>query len=216
MATRRKKNKKNTSEAIQKRRAESNLEKFKKQEDKFSKLLNERTMNPEMMATKVFPQKVMQAQKGDKLQKNKIRAVLRKYTIDNLKRYRETEGYARLALDYELGVRARNPNIKYGTSRRKVEIKVKPEIQRTKQKPEAEKCNSIYDDPKWIELSQRLRKERGKCQSCGSPDNLQTHHIIYEAGKAIWDYADYYLVVMCRGCHYKEHKKEFRRPRKLK
>lgn len=76
--------------------------------------------------------------------------------------------------------------------------------------------NNIYDHPKWRALTLRLRQERGRCQFCGYPGNLQTHHIVYISGREIWDYPDFYLVVLCDKCHHNEHKKDFRLPPKIK
>ena len=70
-----------------------------------------------------------------------------------------------------------------------------------------QKKRSALKKKAWELLSMLMRKERKFCERCGSPDNLQVHHIIPKArGNAVYFLRDN-LLVLCRGCHFWWHTK---------
>lgn len=55
----------------------------------------------------------------------------------------------------------------------------------------------------WKEFSRKKRDMVGRCQDCGTTDNLQAHHLVYREN---WfDVQSDDLVVLCRACHEKRH-----------
>lgn len=58
----------------------------------------------------------------------------------------------------------------------------------------------------WKEKREEVFEERGKiCEICGNKDNLQIHHKEYINNRKAWEYDNFYLEVLCRGCHSKHH-----------
>lgn len=81
--------------------------------------------------------------------------------------------------------------------------------------------SSVYETRRWRKLSARIRKERGRCEQCGSTEQLSVDHIIPlfkfpphpERYEKAWSEDN--LMVMCPSCHAvkdaaarKEHKDE--------
>ena len=80
-----------------------------------------------------------------------------------------------------------------------------------------DKTKSAYDllleRPEWKAYRLKVLAERGKqCEWCGSNKNLHVHHkfyLKYPNGKKIlpWEYDINCLLVLCKDCHAKAHKK---------
>lgn len=72
----------------------------------------------------------------------------------------------------------------------------------------SQQYQAFLEDPLW--QSKRLtilERDKYTCQSCHSSDRLllDVHHILYLKEIAFpWDYPDYLLTSLCRGCHIKE------------
>lgn len=62
-----------------------------------------------------------------------------------------------------------------------------------------------YQSQKWLDMSARLKEERGhRCQDCRLETyDLDCHHLFYIRGRKAYDYWDYTILVLCRGCHAK-------------
>lgn len=60
--------------------------------------------------------------------------------------------------------------------------------------------------PEWM-LWRRaiIIKYKGRCRDCHSPDNLEVHHKVYINDRAVWEYSDIDLAVLCTKCHCKIH-----------
>ena len=71
----------------------------------------------------------------------------------------------------------------------------------------------LLERPEWKAYRLAVLAERGKqCEWCGSNKNLQVHHkfyLKYPDGKHIlpWEYDINCLLVLCKDCHMKAHKK---------
>ena len=62
-----------------------------------------------------------------------------------------------------------------------------------------EDYKAYLNSPKWQATRKRLYREyEYRCAMCGSPKNLQVHHITYEN---IGEEKDEDLTVLCRECH---------------
>lgn len=62
-------------------------------------------------------------------------------------------------------------------------------------------------DKKWLAFRDFILYVRGnKCEKCGSTNCLQIHHLHYNKGFMAWEYNCNEVVVLCKGCHMKEHK----------
>jgi len=60
---------------------------------------------------------------------------------------------------------------------------------------------------KWQKLRlQVMNRDSFKCQACFTQDNLNVHHLYYEAGNKIWEYEPESLVTLCENCHNILHK----------
>jgi 5-methylcytosine-specific restriction endonuclease McrA len=60
-------------------------------------------------------------------------------------------------------------------------------------------------DEKWKAFRWFVMKVRGeKCETCGSTENLQVHHLKYKKVKA-WEYTCNDVIVVCRDCHKRLH-----------
>ncbi len=58
----------------------------------------------------------------------------------------------------------------------------------------------------WKEKREDVFRERGEiCERCGDKNNLQIHHKEYINNRKAWEYDNFYLEVLCRGCHSKHH-----------
>lgn len=55
----------------------------------------------------------------------------------------------------------------------------------------------------WVGLSRRVRRQRGRCEECGSSSGLQCHHVRYTEN--LFDVVPKDLRVLCRECHEKAH-----------
>lgn len=51
-----------------------------------------------------------------------------------------------------------------------------------------------------------MHRDKFKCLSCFSQNDLNVHHLYYENGKKIWEYEPESLVTLCQTCHEKLHK----------
>lgn len=67
-----------------------------------------------------------------------------------------------------------------------------------------------YGHPKWQQ--RRLEKMQSvgfMCQVCFSAENqLHVHHKRYVRGRMLWQYEDFELDVLCRGCHDEAHREK--------
>jgi 5-methylcytosine-specific restriction endonuclease McrA len=71
-----------------------------------------------------------------------------------------------------------------------------------KNKPERVEYYVYINSKKWADKSRKWRKETGKCETCGSTENLQCHHLHYRTlGRE--NRKD--IQVLCAGCHMKVH-----------
>lgn len=62
-----------------------------------------------------------------------------------------------------------------------------------------EEYKAYLNSPRWQAIRKRLYREyEYKCAMCGSPKNLQVHHITYEN---IGEEKDEDLTVLCKECH---------------
>lgn len=63
-------------------------------------------------------------------------------------------------------------------------------------------------DKRWFAFRKKVFSARGcACESCGSKEHLQVHHIKYRNYKYAWEYPIKDVRVLCRRCHAKEHNK---------
>lgn len=67
-----------------------------------------------------------------------------------------------------------------------------------------------YRQAQWNKRrSEILKRDNYTCQHCGrTPKDgveLQVHHLTYINGHKPWEYPDYALLTLCKGCHSKEH-----------
>ena len=61
-------------------------------------------------------------------------------------------------------------------------------------------------DDRWKMFRWFILKVRGsKCEVCGSENNLQVHHTIYNKKRKAWEYTCNEVIVVCDGCHRKLH-----------
>lgn len=58
-------------------------------------------------------------------------------------------------------------------------------------------------DPRWQKRRCEIFEAKGhKCYECGeTPPSLDIHHLCYLKGREPWEYADEYLMPICRPCH---------------
>ena len=57
-------------------------------------------------------------------------------------------------------------------------------------------------DPRWIEKRDHIRRRaKYACEECGKPGYVEVHHCCYVRGWLPWEYPDYLLKCLCRGCH---------------
>jgi 5-methylcytosine-specific restriction endonuclease McrA len=63
--------------------------------------------------------------------------------------------------------------------------------------------SELLRDPRWQKRRlEILSKTEFTCLSCGDNETeLHVHHLLYEKGKAPWDYPDYLLLPLCSACH---------------
>lgn len=71
--------------------------------------------------------------------------------------------------------------------------------------PEKTRANYalFLDTPFWRCLTARKKALVGKCEMCGSREDLQSHHHRYP--DSWWDTTEDDLTVLCRACHEREH-----------
>lgn len=68
--------------------------------------------------------------------------------------------------------------------------------------------NEQLKDPRWKAFRWFIRKVRGeKCEICGSTQTLQVHHTHYNSNCMAWEYTCKDVLILCRECHMKIHKK---------
>ena len=92
--------------------------------------------------------------------------------------------------------------------RKRIEKEKTGKIQREKKRKEVSESHAWeYKTDEWAEMRERIiARDNGRCVSCfDKPDVIHIHHIVYEKGKTIWEIPDFYLVSLCKKCHYKEH-----------
>ena len=69
----------------------------------------------------------------------------------------------------------------------------------------------LYKRREWFRFRQKCMALAGwACQRCGKTQNkapLQIHHPHYTAGLNPWEYDPRFCVVLCKGCHAREHGK---------
>ena len=66
-----------------------------------------------------------------------------------------------------------------------------------------EEYKAYLNSPHWQAIRKRLYKEYDyKCDRCGSPKNIQVHHLTYEN---LGEEKDEDLTVLCQVCHKKLH-----------
>lgn len=53
----------------------------------------------------------------------------------------------------------------------------------------------------WMTRKVILIRDDHKCTRCGSPNNLQVHHLYYLSGKMAWEYPFEALTILCKHCH---------------
>lgn len=60
-----------------------------------------------------------------------------------------------------------------------------------------------YNDPRWFELCERIKKrDNNQCCICHSPDHiLEVHHLYYLPGHLIWEYDDEAFISACKNHH---------------
>ena len=64
------------------------------------------------------------------------------------------------------------------------------------------------EDRRWKAFRWFVFQVRGdKCEVCGSTKNLQVHHTLYNKNCKAWEYSCKDVMVVCRECHRKIHKK---------
>lgn len=66
-----------------------------------------------------------------------------------------------------------------------------------------EKYEEYINSRKWIEFASKLKRERKRCQICGSNTILHAHHLTYrnftkETGEDI--------AILCQNCHFVAHR----------
>lgn len=72
--------------------------------------------------------------------------------------------------------------------------------------------NTLLKSKRWFDKRKIiLARDRNKCRSCGSNENLQVHHRQYQIIKRTglfqlpWKYDNRYLVTLCNKCHKNGH-----------
>jgi hypothetical protein len=57
-------------------------------------------------------------------------------------------------------------------------------------------------DPRWIKKRDHIRQRANyACEECGNSGYVEVHHCCYVRGWQPWEYSDYLLKCVCRGCH---------------
>ena len=65
-------------------------------------------------------------------------------------------------------------------------------------------------DPRWFALRDKvLIRDDHECRYCMSSQQLQVHHMRYEAGKMAWEYPMDVLLTLCKRCHEGQHRLGF-------
>ena len=62
----------------------------------------------------------------------------------------------------------------------------------------------MYNSIEWKVKARQIKMRDKVCQRCGT-GKLHVHHMIYIAGRKIWDYPEHYLIALCDKCHLSEH-----------
>ncbi|MDO8542598.1 MAG: hypothetical protein Q7S40_19325 [Opitutaceae bacterium] len=63
-------------------------------------------------------------------------------------------------------------------------------------------------DPRWSAFVQKIKRRKIRCQVCGAGHHLQVHHPYYKNGLSAWEYPIEDMMLLCDGCHGKQHRKE--------
>lgn len=68
---------------------------------------------------------------------------------------------------------------------------------------------SAYRRKEWLDFrNERIKIAGHKCERCNRKSGdvvLQVHHPHYEKGRLPWEYEKLFCVVLCKGCHAREH-----------
>ncbi len=66
-----------------------------------------------------------------------------------------------------------------------------------------------YKDKQWqskrVHILERDHYTCVRCEKKCAPSDLHVHHLHYRNDKKAWEYEDFELVTLCKGCHSKEH-----------
>lgn len=117
------------------------------------------------------------------------------------------------AINVYNGLAIQKENKKQGKKTKRQKQKEKKIVQRkainierkNKQPKPYQKYESQLKDEKWRAFRWFVMKVRGeKCETCGSTENLQVHHLKYKKVKA-WEYTCNDVIVVCRDCHKRLH-----------
>ena len=57
------------------------------------------------------------------------------------------------------------------------------------------------NDPRWKAKRLKIIARDKVCQKCRTNKNLECHHLFYNYDLKAWEYADEYLLTLCRDCH---------------
>lgn len=61
-------------------------------------------------------------------------------------------------------------------------------------------------DERWLmRREQILIRDWRMCQHCMSGKNLEVHHKYYIVGRMAWEYDNFYLITLCKACHWAWH-----------
>ena len=89
------------------------------------------------------------------------------------------------------------------TLKKKIEYHEK-KIQKLEQ--EETEYQALLKDEKWVEKRNEIIDLFGKkCNSCGSTNNLNVHHLYYKHNSKPWEYPNDAFLVLCKECHQKIH-----------
>ena len=94
------------------------------------------------------------------------------------------------------------------TKIREIKIKAKELSHDANQLKPYIKYEDQLKDARWLAFRTFIKKVRGeKCEICGSTRNLQVHHTHYNKNCKAWEYTCNEVIVVCKDCHQKIHKK---------
>jgi len=74
---------------------------------------------------------------------------------------------------------------------------------------EKKKIRKFYRNYEWVKFSKNIKeRDNNKCTKCfrnSSEVVLQVHHSIYYENKKPWEYSWSDCIILCKGCHAREH-----------